>query len=115
LGVLLRESLRAGDIACRYGGEEFLLLLPECDLSAAQALLQQICTRIKRKTFLFRNHGLPSVKMSVGLSQLDHDLASQDELIRAADDALYTAKRNGRDRIEIFSNKIKELVRIPAA
>ena len=115
LGGLLRESLRAGDIACRYGGEEFLLLLPECDLSAAQTLLQQICLQIKRKTFLFQNHVLPSVKMSVGLSQLDRELTSQDALIRAADEALYSAKRNGRDRVEIFSDETKELVRIPAA
>ena len=115
LGALLRESLRAGDIACRYGGEEFLLLLPECDLSAALTLLQQICLKIKRKSFQFQNHTLPTVKMSAGISQLDHDLASQDTLIRAADEALYTAKRNGRDRIEIFSNKIRVLGRIPAA
>lgn len=115
LGLLLRESLRAGDIACRYGGEEFLLLLPECDVSAAQTLLQQICLNVKRKTFEFQNHILPSVKLSVGISQLDYDLASQEALIRAADEALYTAKHNGRDRIEVFSNKIKELERMPAA
>ncbi len=84
LGALLRRSLRAGDIACRYGGEEFLLLLPECDLSAALTLLQQIFLKIKRKSFQLQNHTLPTVKMSAGISQLDHDLASQDTLIRAA-------------------------------
>jgi diguanylate cyclase (GGDEF)-like protein len=84
-------------------------------LSAALTLLQQICLKVKRKSFQFQNHTLPTVRMSAGISQLDHDLASQDTLIRAADEALYTAKRNGRDRIEIFSNKIKVLGRIPAA
>jgi two-component system cell cycle response regulator len=106
LGVLLRDSLRAGDIACRYGGEEFLLVLPECDLCAAQTLLQQICSNMGRKTFVFQKHALPAVTMSVGLSQLDRDLSSQESIISAADDALYKAKRDGRNRIEIFSRKI---------
>ena len=106
LGVLLRDSLRAGDIACRYGGEEFLMVLPECDLCAAQTLLQQICSNMGRKTFVFQKHALPAVTMSVGLSQLDRDLSSQESIISAADDALYNAKRDGRNRIEIFSRKI---------
>jgi diguanylate cyclase (GGDEF)-like protein len=108
LGALLGGSLRASDIACRYGGEEFLLVLPDCDLNGARARLRQIRLEIKRKTIVFHGQALPSVTMSVGLAQLGGDLASADALITAADEALYAAKRNGRDRIEIFRSQIRQ-------
>ena len=115
LGALLRGSLRAGDIACRYGGEEFLLVLPECDVNEAQVRLRQICLEFKRRTLVFRGRPLPNVTMSIGLAQLGEDLASSDNLISAADRALYTAKREGRDTIEIFSKEVRQTVSKPAA
>lgn len=111
LGAILRRSMRSGDMACRYGGEEILLVLLNCDLKSAMTRLEQICLDIKTKTFLFRGLPLSSVTVSVGLAQLDSDLATADSLITAADEALYTAKRNGRDRIELFSNDIQQKAR----
>jgi diguanylate cyclase (GGDEF)-like protein len=115
LGVTLREAARANDIACRYGGEELLLALPECDLIAAHARLKQICLQIKQKKFTFRGAILPAVTISVGLSQMDDELASADELITAADQALYAAKKAGRDRIELFSGRSQPMMAKPAA
>jgi diguanylate cyclase (GGDEF)-like protein/PAS domain S-box-containing protein len=108
LGAFLQESLRSGDIACRYGGEELIIVLPDCDLRDAEMRLRQVCGEIRRKTFLFRGHALPSVTMSVGLAQLSDELASADALITGADWALYAAKRGGRDRVEMFSGDIQQ-------
>ena len=76
------------DIACRYGGEELVLVLPDCDLHNTETRLQHICAEIRRKRSCFaarrcaRNH-------VVGLSQISDDLTSADALITAADWAHY--------------------------
>lgn len=102
VGAFLNRSLRAGDIACRYGGEEFLLVMAECDANEAHARLAQICTDIKLKTFAFRRQLLPNVTMSVGIAEMGDGLTAAEPLITAADQALYKAKAEGRDRIEIY-------------
>lgn len=102
LGVVLRGDLRAEDIACRYGGEEFLVVLPDCDLAAARARLTTMCTAVKRKAQVFRGQTLPRVTLSVGLATLSEALPNSESLITAADKAMYLAKTNGRDRIEQF-------------
>ena len=66
-------SVRSGDIACRYGGEELLLVLPDCDSSNAKTRLEHLCKEIREKSFLFRGKALPSVTLSVGLAQLSED------------------------------------------
>jgi diguanylate cyclase (GGDEF)-like protein len=103
IGSLLRHTMRSGDIACRYGGEELLLALPDCDIDDARNRLEQICADIKQKTFMLRGQPLPKVTLSVGLSQMGGDLITASALITAADEALYAAKRGGRDRIELYA------------
>jgi diguanylate cyclase (GGDEF)-like protein/PAS domain S-box-containing protein len=115
LGALLQHSVRSGDIACRYGGEELLLVLPDCDSSDAKTRLEHLCKEIREKSFLFRGNALPSVTLSVGLAQLSEDLLSAEALITAADEALYRAKHNGRDRVEVFASKIRRKARAPKA
>ncbi|WP_253713719.1 sensor domain-containing diguanylate cyclase [Bradyrhizobium sp. WD16] len=110
LGTYLRASLRAGDIACRYGGEEFLLVLPECGIDDARRRLQQICLDISRKTVVFHSQDLPRVTISAGLAELSEDLSSPDMLIAAADDALYAAKRNGRNRVETYAADMQNAI-----
>lgn len=102
LGHVLRESLRAADIACRYGGEEFLVVLPDCDLAAARDRLARICQLVKGTKHVFRGQKLSPVTLSVGLATLSETLPDGESLITAADKAMYIAKTNGRDRIENF-------------
>lgn len=104
VGSFLNRSLRAGDIACRYGGEEFLLVLAECDAHEAGARLAQICADLKLKTFAFRKQRLPNITVSVGIAEMADGLNAADPLITAADQALYAAKSAGRDRIETYGS-----------
>ncbi|HWM46222.1 MAG TPA: diguanylate cyclase [Xanthobacteraceae bacterium] len=105
IGEVLRASLRTRDVACRYGGEEFLLLLPDCDIVDARGRLQEILDEIKGRTFTSRGQALPSITLSCGIAQLADKLATGDALVAAADEALYAAKRAGRDRIVLFSSE----------
>ena len=92
-----RELLRSSDVLARWGGEEFVLLLPDCDKDEAAALVGRM-----RGT-------LPDqMALSAGIAQLDATASAQD-LIAAADRALYQAKANGRDRIEIADSRLLAL------
>jgi diguanylate cyclase (GGDEF)-like protein len=108
LGKFLRQSVRVSDIACRYGGEEFILILLDTDVTTAVVRLQGVCRDIKGKRFELRGMSLPAVTVSVGLAQLPVHGTTPEELIRASDDALYVSKNTGRDRIEIFSGLRQE-------
>lgn len=103
LGKLLRETVRASDIACRYGGEEFVLVLLDADLAAGLPTVERVCREIKRKQCVYRGQTLPGITVSAGLAQYPVHGTSPEELLRAADEALYAAKNAGRDRIEISS------------
>lgn len=99
VGEQLRRGVRAGDIACRYGGEEFLVVLAECDALEAKRRLGEVCRRIRREPLQFEGRRLPAVTLSVGVAELSTDLVEAEALIAAADAALYAAKKSGRDRI----------------
>jgi diguanylate cyclase (GGDEF)-like protein len=95
----LRAALRKVDVASRYGGEEFSILLPQTDLQEAGVIADRIRRRISETKF---PHGigqpLGSVTVSVGLSSYSAALDSAEAVIRAADRALYHAKSHGKNR-----------------
>ena len=103
LGKLLRDMVRTSDIACRYGGEEFVLVLLDTDLAAALPSVERICREIKRRQCVYRGQTLPAITLSAGMAQYPLHGASPEELLRAAHEAMYAAKNAGRDRIEISS------------
>ncbi len=96
---VLGAQVRAGDVACRYGGEEFVLILPEVTAEVAHARAESICKAIEALTISHRNRTLAKVTISVGLAIYPRDGATGEELIRAADRALYRAKSEGRGRV----------------
>jgi diguanylate cyclase (GGDEF)-like protein/PAS domain S-box-containing protein len=104
LGNVLRETGRGSDIACRYGGEEFVLVLLDADLAAALPSVERICGEIKRRRCVYRGQTLPGISVSAGLAQYPVHGGSPEELLRAADEAMYAAKRAGRDRIEVYAS-----------
>jgi diguanylate cyclase (GGDEF)-like protein len=101
-GVLQRALRRPTDMLARYGGEEFVLVLPNTPAAGAHKVAARLCRRVNQ--LLIRHDDSPTncVTISVGIASMvpDDSLAS-DSLISAADSALYTAKRNGRNRVEL--------------
>ena len=95
---VLRSTLREVDLAGRYGGEEFLILLPDCDPSTAHAVLERV--RLDLGATILQG-GLPTFTVSFGVAADDPDVPL-DEIVARADIALYQAKEAGRDRIVEF-------------
>lgn len=106
-------ALRADDVACRYGGEEFLFLLPDCNLVAAYQRMTGISLKSKSRDNVFRGKTLPGTTLSIGLAALSDSLSTSESLITAADKAMYAAKRLGRDRIECFETSPAASIAIP--
>lgn len=97
---LLREHLRPYDLAARYGGEEFCLVLPETTLQEAMVVAGRIRQRVEKFAFGGDLQEL-KITISLGVATLSGgSTKTEDELIRLADEALYLAKNNGRNRIE---------------
>jgi diguanylate cyclase (GGDEF)-like protein len=99
----LKDAVRSTDIVCRYGGEEFLIVFLDSASATAIPRLSQICQEIRGRVYLYRGSAMPSVTMSVGVAEFPQHGRSVDALIRAADRALYVAKKAGRDCIEVFN------------
>lgn len=100
LAELLRKSLRESDVACRYGGEEFALILPETTKDAALALGERIRKAISEHPFPFREtQPMGTLSVSVGVAASPADGKEIEGLIKKADDALYRAKDGGRNRV----------------
>ena len=93
-GTLL-ASLRRTDVACRYGGEELLVLLPDADLAATMAKAELIRARIAD---LSSAHGFP-ISASLGVAAFPETSAQSADLLKSADAALYQAKHSGRDKV----------------
>lgn len=96
----LRRHVRAADIACRYGGEEFVVILPDATLEQSISRAEQIREETRDLHVDFRGSVLPGPTVSVGIAAWPQNGTSSDALLRAADAALYLAKANGRDRTE---------------
>ena len=97
LGRVLRESVRVEDIVCRYGGEEFRIVLPDGEHDACAARATELCAAVKRMVVDHRGALLRTISISVGVASLVRNGSDGHELIRAADAALYSAKKQGRD------------------
>jgi diguanylate cyclase (GGDEF)-like protein len=99
----LKGALRAVDIASRYGGEEFCILLPQTGISEAGVIADRIRHRVSTTEF---PHGkaqpLGHVTISVGVSTVTKNIDTSENIIAAADRALYQAKSMGKDRVEFY-------------
>jgi len=109
LGQMLREKLRKSDIACRYGGDEFVLVLPDSSLADAQRRVEQI--RVLVKELQIRNGGPPldTITVSAGIAAASEKGSTAAELLQAADTAMYAAKQAGGNRVVAYQAKESSL------
>jgi diguanylate cyclase (GGDEF)-like protein/PAS domain S-box-containing protein len=97
-GRLLRSQIRGGDIACRFGGEEFTLILPEITPADALARAEQIRVAVAGMRLSLRGQPLGGLTCSIGVAVYPNHASTIDECLSAADRALYQAKALGRNR-----------------
>jgi diguanylate cyclase (GGDEF)-like protein/PAS domain S-box-containing protein len=101
---VIRSRVRAGDLACRYGGEEFSLILAEVDTEGAHKCVESIRETIKHLSLHNRGQTLGTVTVSAGIATYPAHGDNSEDLIHAADEALYRAKKAGRDCIFIHES-----------
>jgi diguanylate cyclase (GGDEF)-like protein len=99
VGETLLRCVRAEDIACRYGGEEFALILPECSLLQATVRAQEIRKRLREYRAQHDQESTGALTVSIGVAAFDETTDRVDLLVKFADGALYQSKRAGRDRV----------------
>jgi diguanylate cyclase (GGDEF)-like protein len=99
LGRLLQGYIRGGDVACRFGGEEFILMFPESDLDNAKERACQLSAQIKRITLNYHGQLMGPISVSAGIAGYPSHGHNSESILRSADKALYEAKMSGRDRV----------------
>jgi diguanylate cyclase (GGDEF)-like protein len=95
---LITTRIRETDILARYGGEEFCCLLPETEVDSALKLAENIRRLVEEEVFVFQGEEV-RITLSQGVATVMKAFSSAESVIKAADTALYQAKRNGRNRV----------------
>lgn len=98
----LLTQVRGGDLAARYGGEEFALILPGTDGANAFRMAERVRKGIEARRFMVDGEHIP-LTASLGIAATDQGYTKEDEMIRAADEALYASKQTGRNRSSLAS------------
>ncbi len=96
---MLSQHCRSEDVVCRYGGEEFALVLPGASLQAARERAEALCTAVRKMKVDMRGQPLGQVTVSIGLAAFPHHGSTGPGVLNTADAALYEAKKTGRDRV----------------
>lgn len=108
---VIRRNLRPEDVFCRFGGEEFAILLPDTPLEAAFVMLEDLRRTLAEREYVLsagEREAKVSIRFSGGIAGTARDGRTDQELLRAADEALYQAKVAGRNRINLaISRKMK--------
>ena len=98
IGRLALSSIRRGDVACRHGGDEFILVLPESSLTMGLQRAEELRERVRHLRWEFQGKRLAGVTLSLGVAEFPSQGDTRAELLQSVDWALYRAKQAGRDR-----------------
>ncbi len=104
LAQQLRQYFRESDILCRYGGEEFLILLPDSTPHSVFERVEELCKLIADISFPYEDHAI-QITISAGTASFSDHGSDPDAIIRKADQALYASKHAGRNRVTIWCNE----------
>jgi diguanylate cyclase (GGDEF)-like protein/PAS domain S-box-containing protein len=115
IAVSLTKGVRAEDFVCRFGGEEFVVILPTADLAASRARAERLRSKTKELIILHQGKSMGMITISVGVAAFPEHGTSPKELMAAADAALYEAKHGGRDQVVTAVARAAEEVAPPAA
>jgi diguanylate cyclase (GGDEF)-like protein len=102
-----KAALRSADIACRYGGEEFCILLPQTSLAEAGVIAERMRQKVTETDYPYgKSQPQGTVSISIGISTFGKHIDTAESVIAAADRALYNAKRLGKNRIEFYVDNL---------
>jgi diguanylate cyclase (GGDEF)-like protein len=103
----LKAALRSADVACRYGGEEFCILLPQTSLGEAGVIAERMRQRVTETDYPYgKSQPFGTVSVSIGISTFAIHIDTAERIIAAADRALYSAKSRGKNRIEVYVDPV---------
>jgi diguanylate cyclase (GGDEF)-like protein len=103
LADVIKSNIRESDIAVRYGGEEFIILLHHCSLEGAMKVAEKIRSDFRKRVVKTEDGQIIESTVSIGVAHFPTHADSIVETVKLADNALYQAKREGRNRVVIFS------------
>jgi diguanylate cyclase (GGDEF)-like protein len=104
VGKFLQTQVRQEDMACRYGGEEFVLILPETPRESVLKRAEEIRQSVPRLQVFHQGQLLESINISLGVAIFPEHGTTEDDILRAADQAMYQAKAEGRNRVVVAEN-----------
>jgi diguanylate cyclase (GGDEF)-like protein len=103
LANILRSNIREVDIVARYGGEEFIIILPEANREEAKKIAERIRSKVEKCNFADgKNHLERKITISLGITSCFQENITPQGLVQKVDQALYKAKRKGRNRVEVI-------------
>jgi diguanylate cyclase (GGDEF)-like protein len=101
VGERLRRTVRKGDVLVRYGGDEYIVILPNTDKQTATAIAERIRKEVSREPFFTFDNQKFSISVTLGVATYPEDAKTRDELIGKADKAMYDGKLSGRDKVVV--------------
>ncbi|MBO8169929.1 MAG: diguanylate cyclase [Thermoanaerobacteraceae bacterium] len=110
LSEIFNENVRRGDIVCRYGGEEFAIILPETDEEEGLKIAERLRNVVAEYPFEGREH-MPNqqVTVSIGMASYPKDAADAKELVKRADSALYCAKQKNKNSVQTYYSVLEDM------
>jgi diguanylate cyclase (GGDEF)-like protein len=110
----MQEFLRSSDLACRYGGEEFVLLLSEMEGEMAVRRVERLLEQVSLLAIEIEGLGLPTITFSAGVASCPLHATQQEQLLGLADAAMYSAKNGGRNRVLLYGAAMLKLAKTAA-
>ena len=110
LADLLRSSFRTTDICCRFGGEEFAIIMPESSAQEAAVRANALRSKVKSLRLQYKQQNLGSLSMSAGVAAFPEHASTGDDLLKIADQCLYESKARGRDVVTVASLKTRDSI-----